>query len=142
MAAWDVRTAYRQLVEELYNGDLTLAETLVSADFQLNIPGAPAGCFRGPDGLRALIGGARAPFTTLRFQIVLGPIITDDLLAARWRADGNYGGGISAAKVPAGTAISFGGHDFLRFRDDRFIAFWGGADDSHLMSQLGLFQGG
>ena len=106
------------------------------------IPGAPAGCYRGPDGLRALIGGARAPFTTLRFQIVLGPIIADDLLAARWRADGIYGGGISAAKVPAGTAISFGGHDFLRFRDDRFIEFWGGADDSHLMSQLGLFQGG
>ena len=142
MAAWDVRTAYRQLVEELYNGDLTLAEALVSADFRLNIPGAPAGCYRGPDGLRALIGGARAPFTTLRFQIVLGPIIADDLLAARWRADGIYGGGISAAKVPAGTASSFGGHDFLRFRDDRFIEFWGGADDSHLMSQLGLFQGG
>ncbi len=85
MAAWDVRTAYRQLVEELYNGDL---------------------------------------------------------LAARWRAEGIYGGGIPGAKAPAGTAISFGGRDFLRFREDRFVEFWGGADDSHLMSQLGLLQSG
>ena len=42
------------------------------------------------------------------------------------------------AKAPAGTPVHFGGHDFLRFRDGRFVEYWGGADDGHVMSQLGM----
>ncbi len=94
---------------------------------------------RGPQGVRALLTGARSPFSSLVFRLAVGPVVQGDLLAARWIAEGVYGGGFQGAKAPAGTAVSFGGHDFLRFRDGYFVEYWGGADDAHLMSQLGMF---
>ena len=129
---------YRRLLEQVYNGDLSLIQDLVSADFQLHIPGVASGTYHGPAGLRTLIQAARAPFSSLVFRLDVGPITQGDLIAARWRATGYYAGGFPGATVPAGTQVTFGGHDFLRFKARHFTHYWGGADDLHLMSQLGL----
>lgn len=139
MTTFDPVTAYHQFLVELCNGDFALADGLVSADCVFHLAGAAGSAHRGPAGVRALLQGARAPFSSLTFRLAVGPVVQGDLLAARWLADGVYDGSLPRSKAPAGTAVSFGGHDFLRFREERFVEYWGGADDAHLMTQLGLF---
>jgi predicted ester cyclase len=130
--------AYQKFLEEFCNGRFELADELVSADFLIHVAGGASMAMLGPDGLRALLRGARSPFSSLIFRIDVGPLVQGDLVAARWWADGIYAGGFPGAKAPAGTPVHFGGHDFLRFRDGRFVEYWGGADDGHVMSQLGM----
>jgi len=139
MKTFDPVDAYRQFLERLCNGDFDLAETLVSADCVFHVAGAADSTYRGPMGLRTLLQGARSPFSSLTFRLALGPLVQGDWLAARWSAEGVYGGGFPGAPAPPGTAVAFGGHDFLRFQDGRFVEYWGGADDAHLMTQLGMF---
>jgi predicted ester cyclase len=139
MAPFDPATAYRRFLEECCNGDYGLAGTLVSDDCVLHVAGVPDSRYRGPAGLTAILEGARAPFSSLTFRIAVGPVIENEWVAARWSADGIYAGGFPGAKAPAGTRVAFGGHDFLRHRDGRFVEYWGGADDGHVMQQLGMF---
>ena len=139
MTTFDPVAAYRRFLVEVCNGDFDLAEVLVSADCVFHIAGAPESAYRGSSGVRALLEGARSPFSSLTFRLAVGPVVQGDLLAARWVAEGVYGGGFPGATAPAGTAVAFGGHDFVRFRDGRFVEYWGGADDAHLMTQLGMF---
>lgn len=138
MKPFDAAAAYRTFITDFCNGEFTLADTLVSPDCLIHVAGAPDSAYLGPDGFRALLQGTRAPFSSLTFSIAVGPIVQGNLLAARWHAHGIYAGGLAGAKAPPGTRVEFGGHDFLRFHGHVFVEYWGGADDGHLMSQLGM----
>ena len=138
MQEFDPAEAYRHLVRDVYHGDFALVDRFVATDLQIHLPGVPPGTHSGPVGFRAVLEAVWAPFSSLTFAIAVGPIVQWDLLAARWHAIGVYAGDFPGATAAPGTHVQFGGHDFFRFSDGLFVEYWGGADDSHLMNQLGM----
>ena len=84
MSPFDPHQSYRRLLKEIWNGDMASAEALVTPDFQMHIAGSAPDTYRGPEGLRNLVRGARAPFSSITFSIAVRPIVQEDLLAARW----------------------------------------------------------
>jgi predicted ester cyclase len=57
-------------------------------------------------------------------------------VAARWTGRGSYKGGMPGATAPAGTRVSFGGHDLLRVDEGRFAEYWVISEAEQLLAQL------
>lgn len=134
--------AYEAWIGELWNGDLDRAEetaaALVSEDFVGVWPG-PDATVRGPAALAGVVRAGRLPFDGLRFEVEVGPIVSGDLVAARWAGRGRYAGGphgLPGATAEAGAPVEFRGHDILRFADGRFVEYWVISEGEHLMDQL------
>ena len=142
----DLRQLYRHWMLELWNGDLQVAEQIVTADFvihQARADGAGSEEVRGPEAVTRMVQEGHAPFDNLTFEIEVGPVVEGDLVAARWAGRGRYKGGIPGATAAAGTPVAFGGIDLLRARDGRFAEYWVSSDGLQLMAQLGgLGRGG
>ena len=139
MAA-DLSGLYRRWLLELWAGDLSVAEQLVTPDFvvhQARADGAPSEEVRGPEALVRMVREGHGPFDGLSFRIEVGPVVDGDLVAARWAGRGRYRGGLPGATAPAGTPVFFGGTDLLRARDGRFAEYWVSSDGLLLMAQLG-----
>ena len=83
--------------------------------------------------LRAI---ARQPELEVTFAVEVGPVAEADLVAARWIGHGSYKGGMRGASAPAGTRVSFSGHDLLRVEDGRFAEYWVISETEHLLAQL------
>ena len=136
-----LKQRYRRWILELWNGDLSLAEELVTTDFLIHQARSQPGeseAQRGPAALREMVEMGRGPFEDLRLEIQVGPIAEGDTVAARWVGRGRYAGGIPGASAPAGTAVEFGGIDLLRADDSgRFAEYWVSSDGLALMAQLG-----
>jgi predicted ester cyclase len=124
----------------LWNGDYTRARDCISPDFTVHaalLGGGDGSAVRGPEGLVAWIEQTRAVFTELVFDVDVGPITEDDLLAVRWLATGVYGGGFPGSTAPVGTPVRFTGTDTLRFRRGRIAEYWVNSDVHVLLAQLG-----
>jgi predicted ester cyclase len=140
MPAADLKELYRRWLLELWAGDLSVAEQLVTPDFvvhQARADGAPSEEVRGPGALVRMVREGHGPFDGLSFRIEVGPVVEGDLVAARWAGRGRYRGGLPGATASAGTMVSFGGTDLLRARDGRFAEYWVSSDGLLLMAQLG-----
>jgi ketosteroid isomerase-like protein len=136
----DLRRLYRRWMLELWNGDLAVAEELVTDDFvihQARADGAASEELRGPEAVRQMVHDGHAPFDDLTFQIEVGPVVEGDMVAARWVGEGRYRGGMPEATAAPGTPVAFGGIDLLRARDGRFAEYWVSSDGLQLMAQLG-----
>jgi ketosteroid isomerase-like protein len=136
----DLRRLYRRWMLELWNGDLAVAEELVTDDFvihQARADGAASEEPRGPEAVRQTVHDGHAPFDDLTFQIEVGPVVEGDMVAARWVGEGRYRGGMPGATAAPGTPVAFGGIDLLRARDGRFAEYWVSSDGLQLMAQLG-----
>ncbi|ACU95160.1 SnoaL-like polyketide cyclase [Saccharomonospora viridis DSM 43017] len=121
----DERTAttlYRRWLDELWNGEDDrldeVAATLVTADFVGHWPKHP-GLARGPAQLADIVRQGRRLVDDCVFELVLGPVPHDDLVAARWRGRGRH----------QGDPVTFHGHDLLRVDGDRFAEYWVIAED-------------
>ena len=135
---------YRRWLLEMWNGQPELADELVPPDFvvhQARTDGAESEARRGPDAVKEMIAMGHAPFEGLRFEIEVGPISEGEYVAARWRGQGRYRGGMPGATAPAGTEVMFGGMDILRVEDGRFAEYWVSSDGLSLMEQLGALGG-
>jgi predicted ester cyclase len=140
MPASDLRQLYRRWMLELWNGDLTVAEQVVTGDFVIHQARADGGAseqVRGPEAVMRMVQEGHAPFDDLVFEIEVGPVVEGDLVAARWAGRGRYKGGIPGATAAPGTPVAFGGIDLLRARDGRFAEYWVSSDGLALMAQLG-----
>jgi len=87
----DLRRLYRRWMLELWNGDLSVAEELVTADFvvhQARADGTSSEELRGPEGVVRMVREGHAPFEGLSFEIEVGPVVEGDLVAARWVGPG------------------------------------------------------
>jgi hypothetical protein len=118
----------------LWNGDLDLAPEIITEGCPIHQapfgPGEPL-ALRGPDGIRQMVEMGRAPFQTIAFTLVVGPIVSDRFIAARWRAVGTYAGGLPGATVPAGSEIAFHGNDILRVEDGQIAEYWVSSDGAY-----------
>jgi SnoaL-like polyketide cyclase len=126
---------YRRWLLELWNGDLEVAEQVVTPGFVGSWPGRP-GLVHGPGELVEVIRASHALFEDLRFEVEVGPVVEGDLVAARWVGRGSYRGGMEGATVAAGTRVGFAGHDLLRVEDGRFAEYWVVSEEQHLLAQL------
>lgn len=126
---------------ELWNGDTSQAERFISPDFHLHAAMMGSGdssAIRGPEGLVGWISQTRAAVPDLTFSVEIGPIVQDNYIALRWRAQGGYGGGMPGATAPAGTPVLFTGTDILRVEDDQLAEYWVNSDTLVLLTQLGV----
>jgi predicted ester cyclase len=140
----DLRSVYERMLLDLWNEDLEKIDERARevADPELVIhqarPGRTASeSDRGPSALARLVKQGRTPFHDTRVSIEVGPVVEDDLVAARWRFEATYPGGMAGASAAPGTKVRFGGNDIVRFRDGLAIEYWVSSDDSSLMAQLG-----
>lgn len=106
-----LRDLYLRWVDELWNGSPEAAEDLVSADFVGHWPDREV---RGAAELSETVARTRSMFTSLRFELEVGPLADGDLVAGRWTGHG---------RTPQGEA-RFSGNDILRVRDGRFAEYW------------------
>jgi predicted ester cyclase len=132
------RRLYRRWLLELWNGDLAVADQVVTPDFVGSWPGRP-GLVHGTGELAEIIGMSRQLFLDLTFAVEVGPVAEGNLVAARWIGRGRYKGGMPGAAAPTGTPVTFSGHDLLRVEGGRFAEYWVISETEHLSAQL---QGG
>jgi len=108
---------YARWLDELWSGDLdeleAVAARVVAPGFVGHWPHRP-GYVHGPAELAAVIRESRSMFARLTFELTVGPLAQGDLVAARWRADGEY----------EGRPSQFHGHDILRHDGTRFVEYW------------------
>lgn len=122
----------------LWNGDLSIAPTLVTPDFHLHAAttdGSDLSTLKGPEGLAGWIAQIRAA-CDVTYAVEVGPIAEANLLAVRWTCTGTYLGGFPGAKAAPGTPIAFTGTDILRVADGRLAEYWVNSDMHVLLSQL------
>lgn len=126
----------------LWNGDLSLTETVVHPDFVAHaapLLGGPPAESTGRASLNAWVSGIRAAIPDLTFVVQVGPVIDDPFVALRWHAEGTYRGGIpGAAPESVGRRIAFYGTDTLRVVDGQLVEYWVNADSLWVAQQLGL----
>jgi predicted ester cyclase len=125
----------------LWNGDLAVADSLVSQDFITHKGSDTEEATtetRGPELLKGWIQGIHSLFSTLNFAIDVGPICDEQNMVVRWRAEGTYSGGLPGSSPDAiGRQITFYGVDILRVANGRLAEYWATTDSLAFMQQLG-----
>ena len=124
---------------ELWNGDLAIADDIVSNDNRVHaamFDGGDGSAVNGVSGMKDLVCQMRSLMTDLVFTIDVGPIIDADHVVVRWVATGHYGGGMPNAGAPVGTAVTFHGTDILRIANNQVVEYWLNGDTLDLMTQL------
>ncbi|WP_019631662.1 ester cyclase [Actinomadura atramentaria] len=130
----DLDALYRRWLFDLWGGDPSAADDLLTPGFVGHWPGLDV---HGPAGAAEQIRRSRALFTGVRLTLDVGPLVSGDLVAARWTFRGDYAGGLPDAAAPPGTPVAFAGHDILRASGDRFAEYWVVSDGLGLMTALG-----
>ncbi len=125
----------------MWNGDIGLANEIVSADFiihQVRPGGVPSEVQRGPRAIREMVEESRAHFDEIQFCLEVGPITQGHMMSARWHCMASYRGGNPDATAPNGSRVSFSGIDILRVAEGKIREYWVSSDGLALMAQLGV----
>ncbi|GGO77291.1 ester cyclase [Nonomuraea cavernae] len=130
-----IATLYERWLLEMWNGDFELAHDLVTPGFVGHWPDKEV---TGPGELIEMLRQGHAPFGDVSVTLDVGPIIDGDRVAARWTFGGSYRGGLPGATAPAGTRVTFSGHDILRVEGERFAEYWVISDGQALARRLGM----
>lgn len=131
----DAIALYERWLFELWtSADRGLAEKLVIPGFVGHWPSQEV---HGPVGLVVAIEQSLALFSGVTTSIEVGPIVDGDLVAARWRFQGSYRGGVPGVSAPVGTPAMLRGADVFRIGDGRVAEYWVSSDVDQLMAQLG-----
>ena len=130
--------------KDLWNNDLSQTDKIIATDFVAHaapITGSGDDTVQGRAGLNGWVSGIHALLPDLNFEIVVGPIATDEYLVVRWAAEGTYAGGFPGAPDSAvGNTVRFTGTDTLRVVDGMLAEYWANADSLLFVQQLGLTQ--
>ncbi|WP_030606946.1 ester cyclase [Streptomyces sclerotialus] len=134
-----IRALYGKWIDELWHADPDdmdqLAEQLVTPDFVGHWPGEEVS---GPAQLAEMLRRSVSLFSGVRVEVVVGPVVENDLVSARWTFSGKYNGELPGSPAAAGTEVSFAGTDIFRCRDGRFAEYWVSSDGLQFMAQLGF----
>ncbi|GGR33826.1 ester cyclase [Deinococcus ruber] len=124
---------------DLWNGDMRRAETVIAPDFTMHaamMDGSDSNAMRGPQALVGWITQTRSIAHDMLFEIEVGPIQQDDLIALNWQVTGHYAGGFPGATAPLGTLVQFTGTDTLRVRGEQLAEYWVNASMYVMLAQL------
>jgi len=123
----------------LWNGDLAIAEQIISENNRVHaamLGGGDGSAVGGVSGMVGFVTQGRSLASDLTFSVEVGPIVEGDYVVVRWVATGHYGGGMPGAGAPVGTAVTFHGTDILRVADAKIVEYWLNGDTLDLMTQL------
>ena len=125
---------------QLWNGDLAIADTLISPQFSTHFAPmfANQAAITGPDGIKQMIQ-MTAAFKDHEFITEVGPIADGDMITGRWTFKGVYMGGIPGASAGAvGKQIHYNGIDILRVVDEQIVEYWLCSDTLSMLQQIGV----
>ncbi len=111
MAISDAHALCRRWLDELWAGQMAEAHEILADGFQGHWPDRETA---GRDAAVARIAETLDMFDAITFEIDVGPVVEDDLVAARWTGVGRTADG----------ELSFFGNDILRIADGRFVEYW------------------
>lgn len=136
--AKDAKERNRQLVDrfwaEIWNqGELDVADQLVSADLLLSLPGRE---LRGPAGLKEWVATIRGGFPDIHFTIAQTLVDGDDV-GVRWTAAGTHTGSLLGI-ASTGKKITMTGITMFRIIGGKIAEEYASEDMLGLMQQLGV----
>ena len=113
----------------LWNGDMVLLDGLVAervVTHAVLVGQLTEEPMVGRDALGAWIAQMQAAMPSVRFSVEVGPLVDGDLIALRWRVEGQHGSAL----------VSFTGTDILRVAEERIVEYWVNSDTSLMMAQI------
>lgn len=132
-----IKALYRRWLFELWHGAFSVAEEILAPDFVGHWPHFDV---HGPNEMLGQIRRSHDYFSDIEIDLDVGPIVENDLLAARWTLHGAYQEGIPGAAAPPGTRIAMSGMDVFRASRGRFAEYWVVSDGLGLMAALGALR--
>jgi hypothetical protein len=125
---------------DLWNGDLSQAEQILTAGFTVNaaIVGVDGASVQGRQGVAGWVALLRKALGEPVFTVEVGPIIDGDLVCGRWHLRGEYAGGMPGATAAPGSRVDFTGTDILRIAGGVFAEYWLNSDVHVMAAQLGM----
>jgi steroid delta-isomerase-like uncharacterized protein len=136
MSLAENKALVRRFYEEVWNqGNVDVTEEIFSDDY-VRHDLRPSRAEPGAAGMAKIAADFRVAFPDLRFREDL-ILAEDDLVAARWTAEGTHTGSWGAAK-PTGKGARFSGVNIFRLRNGKVVEIWNHRDDLGLMQQLGV----
>lgn len=135
MTPEELKVRARRLTQEVFTqGDLAVADELVSPDYVHHVPGGPAG--PGVTGLKEWVTLMRRTFPDLHL-IVEDEIAEADRVAQRVTVRGTHQGTFLGVP-PTGKQVTFEVIDINRIGPDgRFVEHWSSVDLFGVLRQLG-----
>ena len=135
MAAQENKPLARRWVEGLFNeGDLDVADEILTPDFVLHVPFEPRE-LRGPEAVKQFISAYRQAFpdghTTIEDQIAEG-----DMAVNRWRVTATHEGEFQGI-APTGKRVEVTGIDVVRIAEGKLAEGWVELDALAWLQQLG-----
>jgi steroid delta-isomerase-like uncharacterized protein len=118
----------RLFAECLNEGELSLADQLVSPDFT-----GPGG--KGPEGFKAMISPLREGFPDLHFAIQ-DLIAEGSRVVVRWTSQGTHRG-MFAGTAPTGRQVFNEGIGIYRVEDGKIVEAWSQVDRLGVLQQIG-----
>jgi predicted ester cyclase len=128
----------RRLLEETFNdGNLALAEELISPDAVNHDPAEPARMreLRGPEVLKRTVEMYRAAFPDVRITVD-DVIASGDKVAIRWHSEGTHRGELEGL-APTGVRGGITGISIDHWKDGKVVESWTEWDNLGLARQLG-----
>ncbi|WP_010219864.1 ester cyclase [Sphingomonas sp. PAMC 26621] len=113
----------------LWNGDMALLDRLVAESVVTHavlVGQLTEEPMVGRDALAAWIAQMQAGMPRVHFSVEVGPLVDGDLIALRWRVEGQHGS----------ASVSFTGTDILRVAEERIVEYWVNSDTSLMMAQI------
>ena len=130
------RALVRRFYEEVWNrGDVDVAKEVFADDY-VRHDLRPTSAEAGGTGQAKIAADFRRAFPDLTFDVDL-IVAEDDLVAARWTAEGTHSGPWGGI-APTGKRARFSGVNFFRMRDGKVVEIWNHRDDLGLMQQVGV----
>ncbi|CAA9510793.1 MAG: hypothetical protein AVDCRST_MAG12-3206 [uncultured Rubrobacteraceae bacterium] len=140
MLANDNNKALWRSWQDLWNGDLAVADEIIAPDFVAHFApmGNSPGEVRGPEALKQWIDGSLAAFADHGFTTVVGPLVDGDMVSGRWVFRAVYQGGIPGTPPEAiGGNVEYAGIDIFRVESGKIAEYWLCADILVMLQQIG-----
>jgi predicted SnoaL-like aldol condensation-catalyzing enzyme len=102
---------------DMWNGDLDAADEIISDHFVAHLTAdsmPPPQEIKDPTTVKLWVGKLRSSASRLRYEIIQGPIVQNDMMAVYWQAIAER----------ENVAIRKVGVDFLRFSDQKITECW------------------
>lgn len=125
----------RRFYDEVWGRGLVEVADEIFAEHYARHDLRPSQAAPGPQGQKRIAADFRAAFPDLRFHVDM-VIAENDLVAARWTAEGTNSGPW-AGQPATGRTARFSGVNIFRFERGKVVELWNHRDDLGLMQQLG-----
>jgi steroid delta-isomerase-like uncharacterized protein len=139
MNSSEMKAVVRRYYEEVWcQGNVSLVDELMSADYENCDPSTPGMVVKGRDGFKALVASYRTAFPDLRMDII-EQHAEGDVVISRWAASGTHRGALMGLPATGRRGGGVEGVTFTRFSAGRIVqdrAVW---DTLGLLRQLGAF---